>query len=229
MNTIGIIEDDRAVVPQIKLVLAEYLKKKGGAVAYKEYFIADGKDEQNEILREVLGDIEEGLIHTLFVDYKLNTVNLSVEGSEIIKTIREELSEFPMVILTNVVEDGKKSKATDADKVYHKEVFLNPDDENSEKMVENVFLNMDRYCQLRAGLEVERDRILQKMNERSAEVKSSMDQISELIRVETELQKFTPTHLMPVERIFPVQEYQEVLGILREYRELLKTDEEEQV
>ena len=56
-----------------------------------------------------------------------------------------------------------------------------------------------------------------------------MDQISELIRVETELQKFTPTHLMPVERIFPVQEYQEVLGILREYRELLKTDEEEQV
>ena len=90
-------------------------------------------------------------------------------------------------------------------------------------------MNMDRYCQLRAGLEVERDRILQKMNERSAEEKSSMDQISELIRVETELQKFTPTHLMPVERIFPVQEYQEVLGILREYRELLKTDEEEQV
>ena len=44
MNTIGIIEDDRAVVPEIKLVLAEYLKKKGGAVAYKEYFIADGKD-----------------------------------------------------------------------------------------------------------------------------------------------------------------------------------------
>lgn len=227
MNRIGIIEDDMAVIPEIKLVIAEYLKKKGGTIEYKEYFITDGKDQQKETLDMVLSDIEEGVIQTLFVDYKLNTKNLAVQGSTIIKTIREKLTEFPMIILTNVVEDGKESKATDADKVYHKEVFLNPDDERSEEMVENVLLNMKRYSQLRASLETERDKILQNMHQLNDNGEDEkMELVNELIIVETELQKFTPTHLLSIERIFPMDKYKEVLGMLREYKELLNTDEE---
>lgn len=226
MDRIGIIEDDRTVIPEIKLVIAEYLRKNGGAIEYKEYFITDGKDQQEETLEMVLSDIEEGVIQTLFVDYKLNTRNLAVKGSEIIKTIREKLTEFPMIILTNVVGDGKESKATDADKVYHKEVFLNPDDERSEEMVENVLLNMKRYSQLRASLETKRDIILQKMHQlNDSGDDEKMKLLNDLIMVETELQKFTPTHLLAVERIFPIEEYKEVLGILREYKELLDTDE----
>ncbi len=228
MNRIGIIEDDRSVIPEIKLVIAEYLKKKGEVVEYKEYFITDGKDQQREMLDLVLSDIEEGVIQTLFVDYKLDTRNLAVKGSEIIRTIREKLTEFPMIILTNVVEDGKESKATDADKVYQKEVFLNPDDERSEEMVENVLLNMKRYSQLRASLEAKRDTILQKMHQMNESDDEKMKLLNELIMAETELQKFTPTHLLAVEKIFPVEEYKEVLGILREYKELLGTDEKNQ-
>lgn len=162
MDRIGIIENDKTVILQIKLVIKEYLKKNGGAIEYKEYFI-EGRKEHT--LARVLSDIEEGVIQTLFVDYKLNTSNLAVKGSEIIKTIREKSTEFPMIILTNVVADGKESKATDADKVYNKEVFLNPDDERSEEMVENVLLNMKRYRQLRESLEINRDTILQKMHQ----------------------------------------------------------------
>ena len=55
-----------------------------------------------------------------------------------------------------------------------------------------------------------------------------MKLLNELIMAETELQKFTPTHLLAVEKIFPVEEYKEVLGILREYKELLGTDEKNQ-
>lgn len=225
MDRIGIIEDDKTVIPQIKLVIKEYLKKNGGAIEYKEYFIEGGKDQQEQTLDRVLSDIEEGVIQTLFVDYKLNTSNLAVKGSEIIKTIREKLTEFPMIILTNVVADGKESKATDADKVYNKEVFLNPDDERSEEMVENVLLNMKRYRQLRESFEINRDTILQKMHQMNdSSDDEKMKLLNDLIMVETELQKYTPTHLMAVERIFPIEEYKEVLGILREYKELLDTD-----
>ena len=230
MYRIGILEDDLSIIPQIKLVIEEVLKKDSKTIQYVEYAITDGKSEQNDILDEILSDISESKINTLFVDYKLDTKNIAIKGSEIIKTIREQLSEFPMVILTNVVEDGKESQATDADKVYHKEVFLNPDDARSEEMVKNILYNMERYYALRSTLEYKRDRVLQNMNAiNESEVETKMDLVAQLIKIEAELQKFTPTHLLPIEKIFPIDEYKEVLNLLKEYKELLKIDGEDRI
>lgn len=47
--------------------------------------------------------------------------------------------------MTNVPDESKESPHTDADKVYAKKVFLNPQSDATKEMVRNIRLNIQRY------------------------------------------------------------------------------------
>ena len=63
-------------------------------------------------------------LSSLIVDYKIIVKTYKIKGTEIFKKIKEEVPKFPVIILTEVVEESTEPDFVDADKVYKEKRFL---------------------------------------------------------------------------------------------------------
>lgn len=217
MYRIGIVDDVPSDRADIQVAIWDSCSDKN-SVQFKEYELLDRTKDQ--ILREIIDDVTEGEIQALIVDFKLDTTAEVIEGWEIIEFVHDEAPEFPMVILTHAPNEGRESPYTDADKVYAKEYFLKVASSESKAMVDNIFLNMERYVGNRKRLEAELEAELQKLDQNS----TNEETLRHVMELETRLNGYKKMNQTTVDTSFDLGELKAVLDDLKKYEELLRNE-----
>lgn len=214
MYRIGIVDDVQSDRDDIQVAILDTCSDKS-SVQFKEYELLDRKKTQ--ILKEIIDDVTEGEIQALIVDFRLDTTADVIEGWEIVEFVHDEAPEFPMVILTHAPTEGKESPYTDADKVYAKKIFLKTSSTESKAMVENIFLNMDRYVGNRKKLEATLEIELSKLDQNSTDE----DVLRHVMELETRLKGYKKMNQTAFDTSFDLGELKEVLDDLKKYEEML--------
>lgn len=214
MYRIGIIDDAESERADIQVSV---LDNAGwdAEIEFKEYELETRTRE--DIVAEIRRDVEEGNIHALIVDFKLDTTADVIKGWEIIEFMHEETPEFPVVIMTNAPDESKESQYTDADKVYAKKVFLRPELEATKELVKNILLNMEKYVSRRKELEARLEIELKKLDRNGA----SEDALKEVIRIENELSRYKQIYQTRVDKALDLSDLKDAFEELEKYEKLL--------
>ncbi len=217
MYRIGIVDDNKSDCDDIQVSILDNagIEAIDSGIQFKVYELESRT--KKEILDELRMDVEEGNIHALIVDYKLDTKEEVIEGWEIIEFMHEETPEFPVVILTNAPEESRESRYTDADKVYMKKVFLDSGHAETKRMVDNILLNMQKYVARRTELEAKLETELKNLEKNQTDDKA----LQEIIRIETELSKYKQMYQTTLDTMLDMNELKDVFEQLRQYEELL--------
>lgn len=156
MYRIGIIDDNISEVDDIQAtVYMTWMKAKEAPneVDFKHYQLYSSPDFKDALLSELLDDIEHQTIHSLIIDYKLDSLRTVIEGKEIVDFLRMKVPFFPVVILTNAPQGSKQEEEIDPDKVYDKKSFFDLKNDISADMALKIYFNIKRYVNRRAELE----------------------------------------------------------------------------
>lgn len=211
---IGIIDDVESERADIQVSILDQLGY-DAQIDFKEYILKSRTKE--DIFKEIRQDIEEENIHALIVDFKLDTTKNVIEGWEIIDFMHEETPEFPVVILTNVPDESKESRYTDADKVYNKKVFMDPSLPQTREMVENIWLNMQKYeirrRELETKLAIEQEKLIQNGTDEST--------LKKVIEIEAELGRYKQIYSTTIDTSLNLDNIKEILKELKNYEDLL--------
>ena len=191
MYKIGILEDRQKEIDNVILVIMENGRFIDNIPEITEesfviYKVDDHVKVKNQIIRAIENDINENVIQGLIVDYKIDTKKDIFTGADVVRQIKDTLTEFPIVILTAAVDMSRTSVYVDPDKTYNKEVFFNVDKPESLELTKNIFRNMERYVQLREKLEVELDQELNNLGNEFSDLT-----LSKVIKIENEFQRCT--------------------------------------
>lgn len=214
MYRIGIVDDVPSDRADIQVAIWDTCSDKS-SVQFKEYELLNRK--KDHVLKEITDDVTEGEIQALIVDFKLDTTADVIEGWEIVEHVHDETPEFPMVILTHAPEEGKESPYTDADKVYAKKLFLKSSSPESQTMVENIFLNMERYVDNRNRLEASLETELRKLDQNSTDEEI----LRRVMELETRLRGYKKMNQTAFDTSFDLGELKTVLDDLKKCEELL--------
>lgn len=217
MYRIGIVDDVQSDRADIQVAILDTCSDKN-SVLFKEYELLNRK--KDHILREIIDDVTEGEIQALIVDFRLDTTADVIEGWEIVEFVHDGAPEFPMVILTHAPMEGKESPYTDADKVYAKKNFLKLSSLESRSMVENIFLNIDRYVENRKKLEVALETELRKLDQNSTDEEI----LRHVMELETRLSGYKKMNQTVFDTRFDFGELKAVLNDLKKYEELLRNE-----
>lgn len=209
MWRIGIIDDGEGERADIQVAIFENVEDRN-EIEFKEYEIVNKK--KKDLFNEIIEDISEERIHTLIVDYKLDTSQIVIKGWEIVDFVHEHIPEFPVVILTNVPEDSKESIYIDADKVYPKKIFLNTKHSSTKDMVNNILSNIQKYLKRRKELEGNLAIELDKLEKNSTDE----DIIASVWKLEKALSKYTETQQTVLDEVLDMAELKEVLKELKD-------------
>lgn len=210
MITIGLIEDNMQQCDDIEVVIRDNWFE-DDQIEFKRYDLSGNSREK--LYKELLDDITEKRIHTLIVDYKLDTNKEIIKGWDIVDFLHSELPEFPVIVLTNAPDDSRESIYIDADKVYAKKTFLNPQLQSTKEQVENLTLNMRRYIKRREKLEKELDAKLNELFLSSEDI----DLLAEIARIESQLDGYTQTQISQLDIKADFREIQETLRLIEKY------------
>ena len=117
----------------------------------------------------------------------------------------------------NGITESKESNYTDADKVYAKKVFLNPELDETKELVKNIILNMMRYVTNRKDLEARLTLELQKLEADRENTKI----IEEIVKIENELSKYKQTYQTTIDTALEMDDLKEAFELLNKYENLL--------
>lgn len=214
MYRIGIIDDVKEERDDIQVSVLDNM----GAeikVEFKEYVLEHKAKER--LLGEIREDVSEGLIQALIVDFRLDTKEDIIKGWEIIEFTHDEFPEFPVVIMTNAPDESKESQCIDADKVYAKKIFLNPQLVETKELVRNIFLNIERYVNNRKKLEAQLNVELQNYEKDS----ENIEVLERIVEIEKELAKYKQIYQTTLETSLRMDELKEAFTLLDKYEKLL--------
>lgn len=178
------------------------------------YKVDDHVKVKNQIIRAIENDINENVIQGLIVDYKIDTKKDIFTGADVVRQIKDTLTEFPIVILTAAVDMSRTSVYVDPDKTYNKEVFFNVDKPESLELTKNIFRNMERYVQLREKLEVELDQELNNLGNEFSDLT-----LSKVIKIENELSKYKKLEMTQIDKTLDISVLKETMETLRNIEE----------
>ncbi len=216
MFVIGLIDDEEPEQRKIRRTI-KTIANNGVEFDFKTYAIpADKKTAIDELTAEVLSDISDKKITALIVDYKLMFEAFKVEGTEILKKINDAVYQFPVIVLTERVEDSVKAEYVDADKVYAKRKFFKLEDEYSIQKVSNIFDSMRKYVQ-------QRDRLLLSLEELKRKLSNGdRSVIPSILIKEGQLRKFIPMDITMWDMAYDLNEMHQVVELLEEANKLME-------
>ena len=216
MFVIGLIDDEEPEQRKIRRTI-KTIANNGVEFDFKTYAIpADKKTAIDELTAEVLSDISDKKITALIVDYKLMFEAFKVEGTEILKKINDEVYQFPVIVLTERVEDSVKAEYVDADKVYAKRKFFKLEDEYSIQKVSNIFDSMRKYVQ-------QRDRLLLSLEELKRKLSNGdRSVIPSILIKEGQLRQFIPMDITMWDMAYDLNEMHQVVELLEEANKLME-------
>ena len=215
MYRIGIIDDVKSERDDIQVSILDNVNS-GTEICFKEYALEH--KTKDALFNEIREDVAAENIQTLIVDFRLDTTEDIIKGWEIIDFTHTEFPEFPVVIMTNVPDESKESNYTDADKVYAKKVFLNPQSEETKELVRNIILNMNRYDKNRKDLEARLTIELQKL-EKDGE---NVEVLENVINIENELTKYKQMYQTTIDTKLDMDDLKEAFALLDKYENMLR-------
>ncbi len=215
MYRIGIIDDVKSERDDIQVSILDNVNA-GMDVEFKEYILEHKAKEL--LFNEIREDVSEEEIQALIVDFRLDTTEDIIKGWEIIEFTHAEFPEFPVVIMTNAPDESKESNHTDADKVYAKKVFLNPQAEETKELVRNIFLNINRYDMKRKELEAQLAIELQKLENDGENVEI----LEAVINLEKELAKYKQIYQTTIDTKLELDDLKEAFTLLDKYEKMLR-------
>lgn len=215
MYRIGIIDDVKSEREDIQVSILDNVNA-SIEVDFKEYVLEHRT--KAELFDEIREDVSEERIHALIVDFRLDTTEDIIKGWEIIEFTHDEFPEFPVVIMTNAPDESKESSYIDADKVYAKKVFLNPQLDETNELVKNIVLNISRYDKKRKELEAKLTIELQRLENNS----ESIEVIENIIAIEKELTKYKQMYHTTLDTELEMDDLKEAFALLDKYENMLR-------
>lgn len=218
MYTIGLIDDEES---QLKTIRRTIKTNARGDEKYdfKAYLISDNAtDFVEKVFEEVINDIRELKLSSLIVDYKIIVKTSKIKGTDIFKKIKEEVPKFPVIILTEVVEESTEPDFVDADKVYKKKDFYKIESEYSKEKVFNIFDSMRKYIGQRDKLQLTIDDLKQKLSKGSL----GREVIGNILALESQLDDFVPTDQSQIDKVFDQKKAKEIVALIEKANELLE-------
>ena len=215
MYIIGLIDDEESEQRKIRRTI-----KTNSTCAekfeFKTYVIPNEKESAIDRLSvEIINDIENKKITSLIIDYKIMVEAFKVKGTEILKRINENVIKFPVVILTERVDESVQVEYVDADKVYEKRRFFKLDEEYSKEKVNNIFDSMCKYVKQRDSLILEIERLKEKLSD------GGRDVIPEILKLEEKLEDFIPIGYTTWDKICDMDKFQGVIDKIEEANRLM--------
>ena len=195
MYIIGLIDDEENQLKKIRRTIKTNAKTKE-QYDFKSYLISD--NVISEVFEQVISDIRNSKLSSLIVDYKIIVKTSKIKGTDIFKRIKEEVPKFPIIILTEVVEESTEPEFIDADKVYRKKDFYKIESEYSKEKVFNIFDSMRKYNVQRDKLQLTIEDLKQKLTDGSR----GREVIGDILALESQLDDFVPTDQTQIDKIF---------------------------
>lgn len=217
---IGLIDDDKDELGDIRRTIKENKPNNVelSDIELMEYSLGEGSNCLTYTINEIIEDIINFKINSLIVDYNIIVKSKKIEGTEIYKKVMDVAPNFPMIILTNLVDASVAYNFVDPDKVYNKKEFFVLENEYSKKKVLNMFRNMERYIENRNALEQKRIELKEKLEKDG----TNQEIIDDIIKTESELDKLYPTDQTEIEKIFDKEGIREILEILEKANKLME-------
>lgn len=213
--TIGLVDDNEEQLSDIRAAIKTNITK-DFEISFKSYIIPAKSDNAiNVLLNEIIDDIKNGRIQSLIIDYKIVISTKIIHGSDLVNLIKKDLSNFPIVMLTEIPEESKKSDFIDSDKVYIKRDFLKVKEAYSKEKVSNILDSIEKYVRQRDGLSAELESKQNKMN-------SSSDNIQEIIEIESQLSTFVPMDITQADKAIDKTKIAELTNLISSLNNLLE-------
>lgn len=218
MYTIGLIDDEESQLKTIRRTIKTNARV-DEKYDFKAYLISDNAtDFVEKVFEEVINDIKELRLSSLIVDYKIIVKTSKIKGTDIFKKIKEEVPKFPVIILTEVVEESTEPEFIDADKVYKKKDFYKIESEYSKEKVFNIFDSMRKYIGQRDKLQLTIDDLKQKLTEGSL----GQEAIGNILALESQLDDFVPTDQSLIDKVFDQKKAKEIVALIEKANGLLE-------
>ncbi len=171
------------------------------------------------MFEEVIDDIKNMKLSSLIVDYKIIVKTYKIKGTEIFKKIKEEVPKFPVIILTEVVEESTEPDFVDADKVYKKKDFYKIEGEYSKEKVFNIFDSMRKYVGQRDKLQLTIDDLKQQLAKGSLRHE---EVVGNILALESQLDDFVPTEQSQIDKVFDEQKAKEIVALIEKANALIE-------
>ena len=218
MYIIGLIDDEESQLSKIRRTIKTNAKKEE-QYDFKSYLISDkASDVVSDVFEEVIDDIKNMKLSSLIVDYKIIVKTYKIKGTEIFKKIKEEVPKFPVIILTEVVEESTEPDFVDADKVYKKKDFYKIEGEYSKEKVFNIFDSMRKYVGQRDKLQLTIDDLKQQLAKGSLRHE---EVVGNILALESQLDDFVPTEQSQIDKVFDEQKAKEIVALIEKANALI--------
>ena len=217
---IGILDDVADETAKIRYTIKNSILE-NIEIEFKEYFNNLKENLDLDLLEaQILKDIENNNISTLIIDEKIIMSSKEIHGSKVFEKIKSVVEKFPMIILTNWVEDVERLNIIDPDKIYDKQEFFDLNTAISNKLIKNIFANAKMYSKNRNNIERKIQDLEKKISNEGTS--SQAKTINEISKQEDELRKLKPTHYTQIEKYMKPDEIREVLEILKKANESME-------
>lgn len=221
MFKIVLIDDDQNEYAKIRRTIKENAPDKYSFQNedYKfEEFNLESYNTQHEIVETLVSLIKDKNVSLIIIDYKLLTNHNRFEGNKIFADICKAVSRFPIIILTERLDESLEGFLVDADKIYEKSEFFKLESNYAKEKVNNLFYNMESYAKNLDELEQKLKLLIgEKQNNNMTE-----EIINEINSVESELTKFIPLDYCQAEELYNSEELKEIISLLSEANKLIK-------
>ncbi|MGF7496177.1 hypothetical protein ABUK63_09345 [Lactococcus lactis] len=209
---IGIVEDDSGDIGKIGRSLFEVVGKNFDLKVYPIETIKNETDFQS-LIQTIINDANTNVIHGLIVDYKIMVKNFIGKGNEIFSQIKSEIPLFPVIILTEKVEESREASKMDYDKIYRKEIFFYFTSQESKDQSTSFYKNINLYYEEKQQLESELKNLQEQEIEKGVEGISG-DTVLKMAELEEKLSNYEKDERSNLDRIFDINKLSEALDII---------------
>lgn len=218
MNIIGLIDDEESQLKAIRRTI-KYNAGLNEDYGFKAYQLAENTERLvSDVYTEVMKDIIEKKIASLIIDYKIMVRTTKIKGTDILERIKDQVPKFPVIVLTEVVEESIQPLYVDADKVYKKKEFFVLDSDYSKEKVSNIFDSMHKYVEQRDKLSLD----IEKLKEDLAEGKVDKRAIGNILSLESRLDEFVPTDQTQIDKVFDVNKVRSIVELIDKANQMLE-------
>ena len=217
MYIIGLIDDEESELKKIRRVIKTLCKDE--TYNFKSYLVPNKTENLVETMfAEILEDIIHERISSLIVDYKIMVEATKVQGTEILKMIKDKVPKFPVIILTEIVEESMQPIYVDADKVYRKKDFFKIEEDYAKEKVYNIFDSMKKYVNQRDSLETS----IKDFKERFLNGENMSNVIPNILTLESKLNDFVTVDQTQIDKVFDVNKAKEIVKLIERANEILE-------
>ena len=213
MINIGIVEDKESELDNIKRCFYGYYR---GDCGFQDYII-DEYGEKEELVNKILDDILNTRIDVLVVDYLISREGFKIVGNEVYEPVKRHIQNFPVIILTQYVDDSQKSEIIDPDKVYRKSIFFAINTQESKDSLKNIDISIRNFQ--RQKEEIEKQILYEQQKIKDREIDPSV--LINLSELELNLNKYIVSDsATELDKLFDTSQLECAVKLIKDLGEL---------